>query len=70
MKSFYGASQFGKFIKLKLVIANGAKRNEAIAADGLCDCFASFHYARNDKLYFYTLGYPRFLNLHASSLYW
>jgi hypothetical protein len=31
-------------------------RNEAIAAARLCDCFASFHYARNDKICFYTFG--------------
>lgn len=50
------ASQFCKLVKILLVIANGAKRNEAIAKCNRCDCFASFHYARNDKKHFYTFG--------------
>ncbi|BAY82171.1 hypothetical protein NIES267_16500 [Calothrix parasitica NIES-267] len=51
-----GASQFCNFTKILIVIANAAKRNEAIAKSSYCDCFASFHYARNDKLYFSTFG--------------
>ena len=51
-----GASQFCKSIKILLVIANEAKRNEAIAKYSYCDCFAPFHSARNDKIYFYTFG--------------
>ena len=37
------------FIEFLLVIANVAKRNEAILT--LWDCFASFHYARNDNIH-------------------
>ncbi|MGD1873400.1 MAG: type II toxin-antitoxin system HicA family toxin, partial [Mastigocoleus sp.] len=51
-----GASQFCKLTKILIVIANVAQRNEAIAKSSCCDCFAPLHYARNDKLYFYTFG--------------
>ena len=45
-----------QFAQILIVIANEAKRNEAIAKSSYCDYFASFHYARNDKLYFSTFG--------------
>ncbi len=55
---------FANLLKSLLVIANEAKRNEAIATFVHCDCFASLRYVpcgnakgeRNDKLYFYTFG--------------
>ncbi|BAY87400.1 hypothetical protein NIES267_69220 [Calothrix parasitica NIES-267] len=34
-----GASQFCKFTKILIVIANGAKRNEAIAKSSYCDYY-------------------------------
>ncbi|NMG21250.1 hypothetical protein DP116_18060 [Brasilonema bromeliae SPC951] len=41
--------------KRHYVIANGAKRNEAIAR--VWDCFASLRYARNDILGLIRLSY-------------
>lgn len=55
----------GEFTKILIVIANGTKWNEAIATARLCDCFASFHYARNDELCFYTFD-ALIINSHKS----
>ena len=47
---------FANLPKSLQVIANEAKRNEAIAKYRCCDCFASLRSPRNDKLCFYTFG--------------